>query len=73
MHLAKVPLNKLKEVLKAQGRSQKWLAHQLGKSENTLSLWVTNQVQPSVEDLYKVAVLLDVEISDLLVERKDLN
>ena len=73
MHLAKAPLNKLKEILKAQGRSQKWLAQQLGKSENTLSLWASNQVQPSVEDLYRVAGLLDVEISELLVERKDLN
>lgn len=73
MHLAKVPLNKLKEILKAQGRSQKWLAQQLGKSENTLSLWVTNQVQPSLEDLYRAAGLLDVEISELLVDRKDLN
>ncbi len=73
MRIERIPLNKLKEILKAQGRSQKWLAQQLGKSENTMSLWVTNQVQPGLEDLYRVAGLLDVEVSELLVERKDLN
>jgi len=66
-------LNKLKQILKSQGRSQKWLAKQLGKSENTMSLWVTNQIQPCLDDLYGVAGFLDVEVSELLVERKDLN
>jgi len=66
-------LNKLKQILKSQGQSQKWLAKQLEKSENTMSLWVTNQIQPCLDDLYRVAGLLDVEISELLVERKDLN
>lgn len=73
MGLAKIQLNKLKEILKAQGRSQKWLAEQLNKSENTLSLWVTNQVQPSLEDLFRVAELLNVEVSELLAKRGDLN
>jgi transcriptional regulator with XRE-family HTH domain len=73
MQLANLALNKLKEILKAQGRSQRWLAEQLDKSENTLSLWVTNQVQPGLEDLYRVAELLDVEISELLAKRDELN
>ena len=40
------------------------------KSENTISLWALNKVQPSIEDLYKAADILSVEVTELL-ERKD--
>lgn len=65
-------MNKLKEVLKSEGRSNKWFAEKMGKSDNTISLWVTNKVQPSLEDLYRAAELLQVEITDLLEKKKDI-
>ena len=64
-------MNRLKQVLKQQGRTQKWFAGEMKKTENTISLWVTNKGQPSVEDLYRAADLLRVEISELLVRLEE--
>ena len=63
-------MNKIKEVLESQGRTQKWVSENLGVSRNTVSLWVKGK-DPSVKKLYQIAELLDVEVSELLVERKD--
>ena len=42
----------LKIVLAEQGKTRKSLAHaSLSKNESTISLWCTNEVQPSVETL----------------------
>jgi len=64
-------MNKIKEVLKKQGRMQSYLSDNLGKSANTISLWCRNVVQPSLNDLYKVAELLDCEVHELLTNRED--
>ena len=62
-------MNRIKQTLQAQGRSQKWYASKIGKTENTISLWMQNKIQPRLEDLYKTAELLQVEVAELLVER----
>lgn len=54
--------------MKAQGRTQKWLAERLGKSENTISQWAQNKIQPSVDDLFKIAKELNVKAKDLINE-----
>ena len=59
-------LNRLKVVLAEQNRSGKWLAEQLGKTDTTVSRWVQNKVQPSVEQLFDIAKVLDVDVKDLL-------
>jgi putative transcriptional regulator len=63
-------MNKLKETLKSQGRTQKWIAAKMERSENTISLWCLNKNQPSVEDLFRIAEILDVNVKDLLVDNK---
>ncbi|OMP78046.1 helix-turn-helix domain-containing protein [[Flexibacter] sp. ATCC 35208] len=62
-------MNRIKEVLEHKGIKQKWLAEQLGKSYNMINSYVQNRRQPSLEDLYKIAEILDIEAKDLLVER----
>ena len=52
-------------------RTSKWLAEQLGKSENTISKWCSNKVQPSLESLYEIAKLLDIEVRTLIVPSKE--
>ena len=64
-------MNKIKKVLKEQGRMQSYLADKLDKSANTISLWCRNIVQPSIVDLYKVAEVLDCEIDELLVKKDE--
>jgi transcriptional regulator with XRE-family HTH domain len=44
----------------------------LDKSANTVSLWCTNKVQPSVDDLYRIAKLLDCKVSDLLLDEVEI-
>lgn len=63
-------LNRLKAVLAEQGKTSRWLAEQLGKSENTVSRWCANKVQPSIQQLNEIAQLLKVDIKDLLMSTK---
>lgn len=63
-------MNRIKEVLKEKGISQAWLAKQTGKSYNTINEYARNVRQPSLEDLYTIAEILNVEVKDLLTERR---
>jgi len=49
---------------------QKWLAEQLVKSYNMVNSYVQNRRQPSIDVLYKIAEILDVDVKDLLVSNK---
>jgi DNA-binding Xre family transcriptional regulator len=59
-------LNRIKVVLAEQNRTNKWLAEQLGKDPATVSKWVTNASQPSLETLLKIDGFLDVQLKDLI-------
>jgi len=64
-------MNRIKEVLEEKGIKQKWLADKLNKSYNMVNSYVQNRKQPRLEVLYAIAKILDVEVKDLLIERKD--
>jgi putative transcriptional regulator len=66
-------MNRIKEVLKEKGISQTWLADQTDKSYTTINEYARNKRQPSLEDLYKIAKILNVEAKELLVLLKELN
>lgn len=59
-------INRIKAVLADAGRTNKWLAKQLGKAPVTVSKWCTNTTQPDLQTLSKISVLLNVDIRDLL-------
>ena len=59
-------MNWIKEVLEQKGIKQKWLTEQLGKSYNMVNSYVQNRRQPSLEDLYKIAKILEINVKDLL-------
>jgi transcriptional regulator with XRE-family HTH domain len=63
-------MNRIKEILKLKGIKQKWLSQQLGKSYNMINSYVQNRRQPSIEDLYKIAEILEVDVKELLVSNK---
>ena len=63
-------MTRIKEVLKDKGISQTWLAKQTGKSYNTINEYSRNVRQPSLEDLYTIAEILDIEVAALLIERQ---
>ena len=62
--------NRLKIVLVEKERTGTWLSEQMGHSISTVSRWMTNKVQPSVEQLYEIARHLDVDVRELLVASK---
>jgi len=62
-------MNRIKEVLEHKGIKQKWLAEQLGKSYNMINSYAQNRRQPSLEDLYRIAAILNVEVKELLAKK----
>ncbi|MBR8801921.1 helix-turn-helix transcriptional regulator [Porphyromonas levii] len=63
-------INRIKAVLAEKQLTSKWLAERLEKSENTVSKWCSNKVQPSLENLIEIAKILDIDVRDLLVPTK---
>lgn len=63
-------INRLKVILAETSKTNKWLAERLGKSEVTISRWVTNEIQPSMETFLEIAKLLDVDVKELLNSTK---
>ena len=63
-------MNRIKEVLEEKGSKQKWLAEQLGKSYNMVNSYAQNRRQPSLEDLYRIAEILNIEAQELLTKKK---
>ena len=59
-------MNRIKEVLENKGIKQTWLAEQLGKSYNMVNAYVQNRQQPRLEDLYRIAKILGVNVKELL-------
>ena len=63
-------MNRIKEVLEQKGIKQIWLAEKMGKSYNMVNSYAKNRRQPRLEDLYKIADILDVDIKELIVSNK---
>lgn len=61
-------LNRLKLVLVEKERTGVWLAEQLGVTTVTVSKWCSNITQPTLPTLDKIAVLLECELRDLIIE-----
>lgn len=62
--------NRIKAVLAEKDKTGTWLSEQVGRNIGTVSRWMTNKVQPSVEQLYDIAKHLDVDVRELLVSTK---
>ena len=60
------PINRIKVMLAERMMTNKDLAKQLGKDPATISKWVTNTSQPSLENLIEIARCLKCEINDLV-------
>jgi transcriptional regulator with XRE-family HTH domain len=63
-------MNRIKEVLKEQGRTQTWLAEKINKSYVVLTNYCNNNAQPSIPVLRNIAEVLHVDVRELLVSTK---
>lgn len=59
-------MNRIKVVLEEKGIKQVWLAEQLGKSFIIVNGYVQNIAQPSLDVLFKIAKILQVDPKELL-------
>lgn len=59
-------MNYLKEVLEKRGIKQTWLAERLGKSFCIANSYVCNRRQPSLEVLFEIAKILNVDPKELI-------
>lgn len=62
-------MNRIKEVLNEKGIKQTWLAEKLGKSFKIVNNYACNRSQPSLETLYKIAEILQVDVKILLSKK----
>ena len=60
------PLNRIKVMLAERMVSNKDQAEKLGKDPATISKWVTNTSQPTLENLIEIARCLKCEINELV-------
>ena len=60
------PKNRIKEVLEERGIKQPWLADRLGKSFCIVNSYVCNRRQPSLEVLFEIAKILNVDPKELI-------
>lgn len=63
-------MNRIREVLDEKGIRQTWLADKLGKSFSIVNAYVCNRRQPSLELLFEIAEILQVDPKDLIDSKK---
>lgn len=59
-------INRIKVILAERNLQNKWLAEQIGRDQATVSKWVTNSSQPSIDMLIKIAKVLKVDLNELV-------
>lgn len=64
-------INRIKVVLAEKGKTNKWLAEATGRSQNTVSRWCGNKMQPTAEAMIDIAKALDVDVRELLNKTKE--
>jgi transcriptional regulator with XRE-family HTH domain len=65
-----IVMNRIKVTLVEKQKTNRWLAEQMGKSENTILRWCSNKSQPSIAQLQEIANLLDVDVRTLITSTK---
>jgi transcriptional regulator with XRE-family HTH domain len=65
-------LNRIKAVIKSQGRTELWVAQQLGISKTSLSNYCSFIREPSLELLFRIAKVLQVPVCDLINQEADI-
>ena len=68
--MCKEYINRIKIALAEQNKTNRWLAETTGKSDITISRWVQNKTQPSLEQLVEIAKALEISPKDLINDIK---
>ena len=68
--MCKEYINRIEIALAEQNKTNRWLAEKTGKSDITISRWVQNKTQPSLEQLVEIAKALEISPKDLINDIK---
>jgi DNA-binding XRE family transcriptional regulator len=63
--------NRLKEIIDNKGIKKSWLAEQIGVTKSTISTLVQNKYSTSIDIAFKLANVLDMDITDIFYEEKE--
>ncbi len=66
----KIKINRLKVVLAELDMTHKELAERVSKTPNTITRICNNESQPTLKFLREIALVLNVDIRDLLIPTK---
>lgn len=69
----KLVYNRIKAVLAEKSKTNLWLAAELKVNRTTVSKWCTNEVQPTMKSLFRIADVMDVDVRELLVPNRKNN
>ena len=58
-------INRIKTMLVDKGKTNKWLATQLGKDPATVIKWCTNAAQPTLETMMQISKVFECQVDDL--------
>jgi len=64
-------MNRIKEVLEERGIKQTWLAERLGKSFCIVNSYICNRRQPSLDVLFEIAKILNVNPKELIEDNNE--
>lgn len=59
-------INRLKILLVEKKKTSKWLSEQLAVNPTTVSKWCTNTSQPSLDMIFRIMHILDVDINQII-------
>lgn len=71
--MAEEKYNRIKVALAERDHTNKWLAQKLGRAEMTVSRWSSNKSQPSIEQLFEIARVLDMDARNLIRSSKEID
>jgi putative transcriptional regulator len=57
--------------IEEKGYMKKYIAKQIGVSQNQISNWISGKSSPTIEKAFKLAELLDVKVDDLYEREVD--
>ena len=68
--MCKEYINRIKIALAEQNKTNRWLAEKTGKSDITISRWVQNKTQQTLEQMVEIAKALEISPKDLINDIK---
>lgn len=69
--MGKTIYNRIKSALAEKGKTNQELADALDIGVVSVSRWCTNDTQPSIQMLFKIAKFLEVDVRQLLVSSEE--